>query len=47
MMYSYDLLLLELRNPNLFQHDSAPVHKISSINTQLTKVELEELEWSD
>ncbi|MCJ8743566.1 hypothetical protein PDJAM_G00095640 [Pangasius djambal] len=35
---------LELRGPNLFQHDDAPVHKASSMKTWCVKVGVEELE---
>ncbi|MCI4381354.1 hypothetical protein PGIGA_G00250880 [Pangasianodon gigas] len=35
---------LELRGPNLFQHDNAPVHKASSMKTWCVKVGVEELE---
>lgn len=41
----YKFPLLELKDPNLFQHDNAAVHKASSmVNSRFTKAELEDLE---
>ncbi|MCJ8746632.1 hypothetical protein PDJAM_G00144070 [Pangasius djambal] len=40
----YSFPSLELRGPNLFQHDDAPVHKASSMKTWCVKVGVEELE---
>ncbi|MCI4387006.1 hypothetical protein PGIGA_G00069260 [Pangasianodon gigas] len=40
----YSFPSLELRGPNLFQHDNAPVHKASSMKTWCVKVGVEELE---
>ncbi|MCJ8743348.1 hypothetical protein PDJAM_G00093060 [Pangasius djambal] len=42
--YHYSFPSLELRGPNLFQHDDAPVHKASSMKTWCVKVGVEELE---
>ncbi|XP_047015897.1 uncharacterized protein LOC124628872 isoform X2 [Ictalurus punctatus] len=40
----YSFPSLELRGPNLFQHDQAPVHKASSMKTSFAMVGVEELE---
>ncbi|MCI4389300.1 hypothetical protein PGIGA_G00096420 [Pangasianodon gigas] len=40
----YSFPSLELRGPNLFQHNNAPVHKVSSMKTWCVKVGVEELE---
>ncbi|MCJ8734572.1 hypothetical protein PDJAM_G00236930 [Pangasius djambal] len=39
----YSFPSLELRGPNLLQHDDAPVHKASSMKTWCVKVGVEEL----
>lgn len=45
MLLDYNFPSLELRGPNLFQHDNVPAHKVSSI-TCFAKVDVDELECS-
>lgn len=41
-LYAVALGILEIRDPNMFQHNTAPVHKARSINSWFAKFGVED-----